>query len=337
MPEVVKLGVLEPSVTQNGWAGFDAFAVTDPYIFRFEDTYYMFYTGWGALDEPEAHRPDDGKSLAILGPCMRPGMDRRLYNDVKNLPDTANKDNTPGVVIAPRIGVATSLDGIHWDKKKAPIIGIGSTCSAYNGMLELLKLFGVDLGFVDLASGGDFDYFGALAPRVRSDTAADGEPVFSILYTGLHVRRLFDFTSLGGLDAMKLDLTTGRELYGGMKTSVGLARSFDVTEGWTKLETSNPVFNNGSMYSPIWEQYPTVIGLEDSYFAYYGEINSEYLGTPYDYDNVSYIALATRKGTVYALCTAVKNSAKTAPAQAAMVLLLMLLPACAIYLRKMWR
>jgi len=325
----------EPAVTENGSSGFDAFAVTHPSIFREGGKYYMLYTGWGALSEPEAHRPTE-EAFDVFGPCQRPGMDRMIDNE--DLGSTMNNDNTPGVVVAPRIGIAVSTDGINWTKKKTPIVGPGNTCADLFD-LSLLAALGLDLeGLLGmkpfLVSNMDFDYSGAFGARMRSDLAADGEPVYSMIYGGLQFTRPYvsGLSGMEGLVAM-LPASTGRENYAGLnKIGLGLARSFDITSGWTKLKDHSPIFAGGMFYEPAGETPPTVLERGDGYTGFFGQISGGLMNIAGDEE--AFIGYSYRYGTVYTLCMTSEGAAS--PGEAAFGLLLLLLPAMILLARKVF-
>ena len=325
----------EPAVTEGGWAGFDALAVTHPSIFRHGGNYYMFYTGWGAATEPEPKRPDS-VAFKQFGPCLRPGLDRTLTTKLASLGDyinePANDDNDASVLLAPRIGLATSSNGKDWKKLTNPVIGAGRTCTGVMD-LSIVSALGIDLedlGMSPFMLGSmDFDYMGAMSPAVRSDPGADDEPVFSMVYTGFHFMREGE-----SFDGMSPNANTGREQFGGLKTGIGLARSFDVKNDWTKLKDYSPVFGAGLFYENLAERTPTVLSIGNGYVAYYVDhiVRDAADTTDDDY----YISIAKRYGTVYGMCMTVKKISGTDTGRVAVGLLLILLPAVVLITRKAW-
>jgi len=293
-------------------SGFDAFAVTHPFVFRHEGTWYMFYTGWGALSEPEGKRADK-ETLEKLGPCMRPGLNRSTY--YLDVNDPRNLDNTPEVVVGPRIGLATSSNGIVWRKKKM-ILGLGNECSALAGMSIP--------GVIEMEELGDtaVDFSGALGARIRSDADTSGEPVFSMVYTGL-----------GFFRNKKKNLVEHRvEPFYEYKPKVGLARSFDINSGWTRIKDYSPVFPSPGMLEggEFADDSSVVVEVGDGYQAFYAELD-------YD-DNSYYISVAKRFGSVYGLCMTVGRVVQDGGAygRALMGILIILLPAVLLLTRKAW-
>lgn len=331
----------EPYLPQDGYAGFDTFAVTNPSVFVKDGTYYMFYTGWGFIQEQEPKRPDEN-SFNMLGPCLRPGLDRRI--DQTNMENVVNSDNDSSALFAPRIGVAISKDGKIWEKKTNPLVGVGNICTNLLD-LSITAALGLDLSALGLSSfmanTMEFDYMGTMSAKVRSDTAADDEPVFSMIYTGLHFAMQNSSTSmgaslgaLGALFAMMPDSNTGREPYGGLKTGVGLARSFNLTEGWEKLKANSPVFSKSMFYAPTSERDPAIYKFKDGYLAFItqGELGFSNLTN----DDSNFFAFSTRYGTVYSMCTAARSVAATDSGRAAVGLILVMLPAIILITRKAW-
>lgn len=332
-PSSIRAEAGEPEVSENGSGGFDAFAVTHPSIFKQGDVWYMFYTGWGALSELEPKRPTR-VALEQFGPCRRPGLDRMMDNG--NLSSDLNKDNTPGVVVAPRIGIAVSTDaGKTWNKAPAPILGIGNTCADALDISLLGGLLGEGIaGMLPpfLVSEMAFDYSGAYGARVRSDIAADGEPIYSMVYGGLHFAMNYPSPeTLAAITAMTPLATTGLEPYVGLnKTGLGIARSFSLTDGWTKLKDNNPIFSSGMFYSPVGETPPSVSKYGDGYEGYFGEISSGVVDA--SGDESAFIGYSQRYGTVYSLC--MTGEGASAPERAVAGLLLLLLPAIILLARK---
>ncbi|GEM_PF-3522988 len=304
----------EPSVGEGEPAGFDALAVTSPFIYIHEGIWYMFYSGWGALSEPIGRRPD-ADSWKGAGPCMRPGLDRDIF--AGNLSNVVNNDNTPGAAVAPRIGLAVSSDnGETWVRQNTPIIGLSDGCAAFGGLS-----LGEDIDIPEEMGEMDFDYSGVFNPRARADEAADGEPVFSIFYTGLQFKR----------DNNELHPNTGRERFDGFKTGVGLARSFDIETGWAKLTDYNPVFSGAGLSggNETEETTLTLLEMEEGYLAYYAE---------HDLDiDETYISVAHRSGTIYSLCMTIDRVIPgSSHGRAVVGLLLILLPAVLLFTRKVW-
>ncbi len=325
----------EPAVSVGLSGGFDAFAVTHPFIFRKDGKFYMLYTGFGALSEPEARRPSE-EARRLFGPCQRPGLDRMMDNAAPN--SVCNADNTPGVVVAPRIGVAVSNDGITWKKKKAPVIGLGNTCAELFD-LSLLASLGIDiedlLGVKPfLVASMAFDYSGAFGARVRSDIAADGDPVYSMIYGGLHFTRPFESGLLGDLRALA-PAPNGRERYAGLnKTGLGLARSFSITSGWQKLKDNNPIFSGGMFYSSTSEQPASILQVGEGYTGFFGAFSTGTLDNLGDEE--LYIGYSYRYGTVYSLCMTGQGQGAGVPQRAVAGLLLLLLPAIILLARKVF-
>ncbi len=93
-------------IRDGTWAGFDAFAVRDPFVFVHNGTYYMYYAGVGALAEPQGTRPSTA-AFEYLGPCTRTGLNGTM--NTTDLTEVRNADNDASVVVAERIGLALAL------------------------------------------------------------------------------------------------------------------------------------------------------------------------------------------------------------------------------------
>lgn len=324
LPELNEWGIRDGT-----WAGFDAFAVRDPFVFVHNGTYYMYYAGVGAIAEPQGTRPSTA-AFEFLGPCTRTGLNGTM--NTTDLTEVRNADNDASVVVAERIGLATSTDGVHWTKVQGPVLGLGNVCGSLVDLSMIGDLIG-GLPFALVMPGAtQFDYAGASMPVVVPGTAADGSTIFAMIYTGTAE----NFTALEN---------NGRAKFGGFKTGVGLARSWDGVN-WTKMDDFNPLFIPdllGGLLGGLTteEGAPSLQGLPDSYLMYHQERNFQFDSTINEVTLERYsLSVARRYGAVYGSCLSVARSPFSSAEnmrETVAFMLLLISPAIILVGRRIWR
>jgi|GEM_PF-6241143 len=316
----------EPAVSVGSSAGFDSMGVSDPVVMLLDGTYYMYYTGIGALIEPEPARPKPA-DLQLLGPCLRSGLNQSMdtnYPPYTPLTDINNADNNSSVVVAQRIGVATSSDGVNWQKVSDPVIPLSNLCGSSSDISILTNIIGPGLPLPSYLPGSTaFDYNATMSPLAFGGRNYDGSPIFVMLYTG--VSNSFDAFSFLALSHPNND----HPLFTGTGTGVGLARSFDGIN-WTKMTSQSPVFTPGLLGSTEIEASPALQTLPDSYLMYYQATNV--LGE-------GYIATALRSGAVYPSCLSVARTPFSSVNTGATIcfIALLILPAMVLVTRRILR
>ena len=198
--------------------GFDSYEVETPKVVRDSEKLYMYYTGLGWMDIPR-QTPGSRGGLAKNGECKRPGLDDIWGNIDTNLdlldattsqernlvmvkgggPNLAFRDaldDNQGVILAPRIGVATSTiarinaNPSDWTRDLKPVVNVGGFCgSATSGVLGNFSLGGLSV------SGGSslppiFNYYGSFSPEVIiKHHKGDDKPTFIMWLTGAYATR----------------------------------------------------------------------------------------------------------------------------------------------------
>jgi len=313
--------------------GFDAYQVGYPDVVREGDQLYLFFTGLGWAQVPPSHRGDAG-SLGTLGECDRAGLDHLWGNrDVKyeaiwsttsgpSKPDIYERtlvdrdgnphyrflhalDNNQGVLLAPRIGVATSTvqrikdDPTDWDKHPKPVIDLGEVCKKASS-------FPIDIGMDLSGYTNAVNYNGAYS----SDTLiyheqSSGQPIFVMVFSGL-----WSTTPIADADRELADDISG--VHESFKYNIGLARSLDgmkwdvaydvgslmvigsamdaMSSGFPidKFQFRNPTLTpgQGDSYNMFFEQFMTIIGTQP------GSVGDAQYGT----DNTAWIGFGVRAG-----------------------------------------
>jgi len=325
--------------------GFDAYQVGYPDVVREGDRLYLFYTGLGWAQIPPSWRPDRG-SLAKIGECDRSGMDhlwgkkevvyeakwqtsppyisttiyeRTLVNDV-GAPRYGFRhalDNNQGVLLATRIGVATSTiqriqaDPTDWDKHPKPVIDLGKYCAKSTEMP-------IDLDLTLPPAQNSPNYNGAFS----SDTyiyheQSDGQPIFVMLFSGLSSASTQEST-----DRPPGDIELVQEEF---NYNVGLARSLDARQWDVAYDLGNLVINlqnavdsmvSGGVPEDKYRNPTLAKGQGDSYEMFFtrfetliGDVKGM-SGAWFGPDARAWIGVAVRKGQVPAgACFDVAGSA----------------------------
>ena len=243
--------------------GFDTFGVDTPEVVADDNKLYLFYTGLGWKNIPEQTPPDRG-ALASNGECKRPGLDNKWGNLATQYSSTTDKaqihertfytssgdfngalynalDDNQGVMLAPRIGVATStIDRINanpsdWDRVLDPAVDVGKICyGALAGGLGSISLGGSSLtGGLEVAPS--FNYMGSFSPDVLIKYEGD-QPIFLMWLTGIY--------------SIKTEASYGsNDEFNGIykpEYQVGLARSID-GKHFDTANDINPLLVSGDL------------------------------------------------------------------------------------------
>jgi hypothetical protein len=284
--------------------GFDAYQVGYPDVVREGDQLYLFYTGlgWGQVP-PKTHRKDTA-SLNLLGECDRAGLDHLWGNrDVEYkvawqtnpiaIVTTIHErtlvasdgspryrflhalDNNQGVLLVPRIGLATSTvqrieaDPTDWDKHLKPVVDVGEVCSKALDLpislpLSLSSLPGLE---------GAANYNGTYS----SDTLiyheqSNGQPIFVMAFSGLasFADPEGDDRNLGNQESFNYNLALARSLNGlrwdvaydiGNLMIAGSALD-TLMSGMSAPQYRNPTLarGQGDSYNVFFEQFLTIMG-----------------------------------------------------------------------------
>ncbi len=187
------------------YTGFDAYSVWGPEATVKDGKIFLYYSalGWSRLPE---QFPKGRGSLSSSGECKRIGLDLQKgrnetdssfddtrFERVLTYPNFRRYlDNNQGVMIAPRIGVATaSMSCLRdparshiecWSFRNTPALGVGEQCMATGGALLSLG------GIMEALPGAwpDINWFGAFSPDVQKTQREDGQgELFLMFYTGL--------------------------------------------------------------------------------------------------------------------------------------------------------
>jgi len=232
--------------------GFDAFQVDTPEIVKDGEKLYLYYSGLGWMNIPKSVPPGRG-ALAAIGECKRPGLDNRWGNTSytwstrsdSNIPRMlvyyfgqihfsfySALDDNQGVILAPRIGVATStIDRIKqnpadWDRNLQPAVDVGGICqNMISG--DIISIIG---GLIGGGAGGGgtgdlpfppiFNYAGSFSPEVFIKyNEADDQPIFNMFLNGIYMIK-----QTPGIGASPSMYNSG--LYT-PEYQVGMARSID--------------------------------------------------------------------------------------------------------------
>ncbi len=194
--------------------GFDAFAVDTPEAVVLGDKIYLYYTGVGWKDIPRTVRPSKA-DLADLGECIRPGLDNKWGVPTPEKADIVGfqadqielqevmalyswLDNKPGVVLAPRIGVAVAeIDQLRnnpsaFQRQLEPALDIGGICAPrLRGILAevILDILESALGVKaeEVPIPPFFNYLGSFSPSVLVKyNEGDDQPIFLMWVTGIY-------------------------------------------------------------------------------------------------------------------------------------------------------
>lgn len=313
------------------YTGFDAFATVGPEALVRGNSIYLYYTavGWEKLGEMFR---DGAGALGSKGECDRAGLDymwgrRGRVSDfdgtsydwwLKEVLFRELIDNSPGVMIAPRIGLATaSMSCLRnpasygltqfecWDFSNRPVVDVGNRCA---GDLE----FPIDL---DLSIGliPDINWSGLYSPEIKVTDSPDGEgDLYIMFYSGL---------SEGSKEVT--DENQGYQLES--RSQVGVARSLD-GRNWQLIRDLNPpviaapfldfltLIESGSA---IQYGYPTVVSEGDDEFGepMYGMFFNQFevsfynagslMDKPQNYDlrKKDHIGFAIRRGKASMSCS----------------------------------
>jgi len=327
--------------------GFDAYQVGYPDVAREGDQLYLFYTGLGWAQIPPSWRPDRG-SFAKLGECDRAGMDKLWGNNEvlyeadwgtappfisttiyeRTLVDKDGNprygflhalDNNQGVLLAPRVGVATSTiqriqaDPTDWDKRIKPVIEVARFCAKSSEMP-------LDLGLDLPPANNPPHYNGAFS----SDTyiyheQSDGQPIFVMLFSGMYSN-----TNKEGVSDDELGT------HESFAYNVGMARSLDARQWDVAYDLGNLVVNlqnavdsmlSGGVPEDKYRNPTLAKGQGDSYEMFFnrfetfiGDVKEGMTkskpGAEYGPDKRAWIGFAVRRGQVPAgACFDVAGSA----------------------------
>ncbi|HUT53384.1 MAG TPA: hypothetical protein VM658_08340 [bacterium] len=298
----------------NEKTGFDSFNVWGPDAVAVGDKIYLYYTALGWHELGPSNR--DGKgALGDLGECRRAGFDQKWGKWKRDLSQTKDiskhlesiyaydfdlrdgqfthlLDDSPGVILAPRIGVATSTvsrlraDPGDWDFRNQPALDLGRQCA---GSLDLI----IDLG-VQLPVLPDTNFNGAYSPEIKFTRTPDGESLLFLMF----------FT---GRAAIETD-----NAYEKAKSQVGVARSLDGIS-WEVVRDLNPLVWLAEIDiiatvigTPTEYAYPTVVNAgadeygEPMYGMFFNQSVFADIGwndiTFYDFKRTDHIGYAVRKG-----------------------------------------
>ncbi len=199
--------------------GFDSYQVDTPEVAQDGDKLYLYYSGLGWMKIPKSVPPGRG-AVSGLGECKRPGLDDRwgnlqytwstdpsqvqprsllTYNGSFQQGFYNAVDDNQGVLLAPRIGVATSTtDRIgrnpsDWDRNLEPTMDAGGLCQAMVSG-DILSLLGGLVGGGQTSTSGDvpfppiFNYQGSFSPEVLIKyNEADDTPLFLMFVNGIYM------------------------------------------------------------------------------------------------------------------------------------------------------
>jgi|GEM_PF-2399933 len=345
--------------------GFDAYQIATPEAVKTGNQLYLYYAGLGWMDAPKAVPPDRG-SLAAGGDCKRPGLDNRwgdtnyqFSSEIENNeaikyvePALVTKgekyskgglnyavytalDDNQGVLLAPRIGVATSTvsrvkaDPTDWSRVSSPALDAGTICHPPFGTMgfigDLLETMGFAIEGVYMPSS--FNYYGAFSPEVLIRyNEGDNKPVFLMFVSGIYDQVSQDWLLVNnpGRTAHQTSLPAG--LNKGIleaRNQIGLARSADGLNFQT-ANSINPllisptgdmmkdlnnalgqnIFSNEPKFSAL---HPTVfLGKGNSYGMIYKHMLQEWgskdgFNVPgiQNINSGEWLGLAVRKGLMY--------------------------------------
>jgi len=199
--------------------GFDSFAVDTPEVVADGNKLFLFYSGVGWMRIPHSVPPSRG-AFAKNGECKRPGLDNRWGNTTYSYSTGAmglpmqergfvagddgrtnetfihSLDDNQGVMIAPRIGVATSTieriaaNPSDWSRVSTPALDVSGICGgALAGALGNFSL-----GSLSVSTGvgvpPTFNYFGSFSPEVLiKHNAGNNQPIFMMWLTGIYATK----------------------------------------------------------------------------------------------------------------------------------------------------
>jgi hypothetical protein len=246
---------------QGEKTGFDAFGIDTPEVVADGNKLYLYYTGLGWKNIPD-QVPPDRDALASNGECKRPGLDNKWGNLSFQYATTTDNvrertfytrggdfngavysalDDNQGVLLAPRIGVATSTierlnaNPSDWDRVLDPVVDVGRVC--YGALAG--GLGSISLGGASISEGLDvppsFNYFGSFSPDVLVKYEGD-QPIFLMWLSGIY--------------ATKNDAPAGsNDEFAGIwkpEYQIGLARSID-GKHFDVANDINPLMVSGDM------------------------------------------------------------------------------------------
>ncbi len=319
------------------FTGFDAYQTFGSDAIVRGNNIYLYYTGFGWETIPDPFRESKG-ALAGLGECHRVGLDgfwgdkeiKYKVDDEQNAireetsiyyrepmlsyEDFANAvDNDNGVMLAPRIGLATA--DIHclrnnetdpmawrncWNYRSKPVLDVGQQCA---GNFD----FAIDLGdlgdLISVSLKPETNYDGAYSPEIKTTTSPDGDGTMYLMF----------FTGLMDTEKKGIDESYSADV------NVGVARSLDGVN-WENLRGDIPplvwptavdlgiLLSSGDAWAYA---HPTVVdaGLDDYNYPVYGMFFNQYKkmeqsapNTYYDMRKLDHIGYALRKGQSYLMC-----------------------------------
>lgn len=334
------------------YTGFDAFQVFGPEAVVMGSQIMLYYSALGWEQTPDEVRPTKG-ALAELGECHRPGIDgdygqleinlefhegkkEKEINQLVRFDRTLDElrfrkalDNDQGVVLAPRIGLATAdmsclranaynrpayLNCWNYNSNRGkPVLGLSKRCGKWNSSA-------IDISGFSLSGPRDPDlnWLGAFSPDIITTEAPDGEnTLFLMFFTGLYARQSYSIQS-------QSDARVGTNQH------IALARSLNGVQ-WEVVSDISPVIQEysqnldvGEIFPGWWDTFktgnPTVVNAGTDEFGdpMYGmffnqfqnriEIDSDDrlgMNDAAAYDNRSYdhIGYALRKGRIYFFCS----------------------------------